>query len=925
MLIKDMFRKEIDREIQGVIIVGQGEETNVAQELEEYVVTKESTCTEIGIKMSTCTNCNHYDKQEISKTEHSFTRTLSSPTCTEPGYVIYTCDCNYSYQVASIEAYGHDMSWYLKVKLPSCTEDGLERSSCIRCEYSVEESINKLGHNYYSYTIHPTCTKQGYTEYNCNNCSDSYVDNYVDALEHDYGDYIMSLRPTCIEKGSEYHRCSRCYDVQYRDVPTVEHNYYIKQVVSPTCNDKGYSIYTCNMCEDKYIDNYVDELGHSFGNYYTISTALCDRVGYESASCIRCSEMVTREIPAKGHSLSKNVKEPTCMDYGYTTYRCNNCSYSYVDDYVYALGHDFVEFNVIKKPTIVDYGKESSYCQRCDYTEIDDIEMLLPVAKVSRVSDTSLKISWAKEKTVTGYEVYRSTSLHGKYTKVATIKSASTTSWTDTKRTNGTTYYYRIRGYKRQKVNGGIYENQYGPFSEVVAYSPLKTPTLTVTRNSYDSMQLSWKEISGADSYEIYRSLDNKNFELSNTVSNTNYLDSNLLTGKTYYYKVRVVKDCTLNLAYSSYSTVKSAKTTLTTPKVSITNPAYDRNELSWMAIDGADGYEVFRTNKKDGKYTVVADISDLHFVDRNVTIGTTYYYKVRGYHLNYDDTKGYSSYSNVVNKKVSIEIPKVSITKSNYLMNVLDWQDVELAKEYEVSRATSKTGKYVVIASTTDSNFEDTNIDINMTYYYKVRTVVDFNNTNKYSSYSAIVSKKVTIGTPKVTITNPTYEKNVLDWQDVELAKEYQVYRATSKTGKYTKVATVNNSYYEDTNVVLGKAYYYKVRTVVDVNGTDKYSSYSAIVSKKVALPKPTITVTRLDSKTADITIDSVYGAEGYEIYRSTSKTGTYSKVATVTETNYTNTKLANKTYYYKVRADRLVSGKKVYSSYSNPEKCGK
>ena len=39
MQIKDMFRKKIDREIQGVIIVGQGEETNVAQELEEYVVT----------------------------------------------------------------------------------------------------------------------------------------------------------------------------------------------------------------------------------------------------------------------------------------------------------------------------------------------------------------------------------------------------------------------------------------------------------------------------------------------------------------------------------------------------------------------------------------------------------------------------------------------------------------------------------------------------------------------------------------------------------------------------------------------------------------------------------------------------------------------------------------------------------------------
>lgn len=41
MQIKEMFRKEIDREIQGVIIVGQGAETNVAQELEEYVVTRE--------------------------------------------------------------------------------------------------------------------------------------------------------------------------------------------------------------------------------------------------------------------------------------------------------------------------------------------------------------------------------------------------------------------------------------------------------------------------------------------------------------------------------------------------------------------------------------------------------------------------------------------------------------------------------------------------------------------------------------------------------------------------------------------------------------------------------------------------------------------------------------------------------------------
>lgn len=41
MKIKDMFAKKIDREIQGVIIVGQDEAANASQELEEYVVTRE--------------------------------------------------------------------------------------------------------------------------------------------------------------------------------------------------------------------------------------------------------------------------------------------------------------------------------------------------------------------------------------------------------------------------------------------------------------------------------------------------------------------------------------------------------------------------------------------------------------------------------------------------------------------------------------------------------------------------------------------------------------------------------------------------------------------------------------------------------------------------------------------------------------------
>lgn len=41
MKIREMFKKPIDRDIKGVIKVGQKEEENIKQELEEYVVTNE--------------------------------------------------------------------------------------------------------------------------------------------------------------------------------------------------------------------------------------------------------------------------------------------------------------------------------------------------------------------------------------------------------------------------------------------------------------------------------------------------------------------------------------------------------------------------------------------------------------------------------------------------------------------------------------------------------------------------------------------------------------------------------------------------------------------------------------------------------------------------------------------------------------------
>lgn len=62
------------------------------------------------------------------------------------------------------------------------------------------------------------------------------------------------------------------------------------------------------------------------------------------------------------------------------------------------------------------------------------------------------KISWAKIKGVTGYEVYRSTKKSRGYKKVTTIKKANTTSYTNKKLSKNKKYYFKVRAYKT--VNG---------------------------------------------------------------------------------------------------------------------------------------------------------------------------------------------------------------------------------------------------------------------------------------------------------------------------------------------------------------------------------------------------------------------------------------------------------------------------------------
>ena len=191
--------------------------------------------------------------------------------------------------------------------------------------------------------------------------------------------------------------------------------------------------------------------------------------------------------------------------------------------------------------------------------------------------------------------------------------------------------------------------------------------------------------------------------------------------------------------------------------------------------------------------------------------------------------------------------------------------------------------------------------------------------------------SRKVTFKIIPKTVTNvkQTYRSTStikLSWSKDSKVTGYQVYRSTSKNGTYKKVATLSSyskNYYTNSKLSSGKTYYYKVRAYKKVGSTYYYGNYSSICTASTKCSKPSITVTSPKTKTAKISWKKISGSNGYKVYRATSKNGKYTLVKTVKSgdtTSYTNTSLTKgKTYYYKVKAYKVVNGSNIYSDYSS------
>ena len=335
--------------------------------------------------------------------------------------------------------------------------------------------------------------------------------------------------------------------------------------------------------------------------------------------------------------------------------------------------------------------------------------------------------------------------------------------------------------------------------------------------------------------------------------------------------------------------------------------------KLSWALQNKDERYYIERSTDNK-KWSKLSNITNSSYTDKNLTYNKTYYYRV---YAKTTDEK--TVYSNVI--KYTVKPNKVNLKISSASTNnvKLSWEKVSTTG-YEVymGTKTSNMKKNKTITKNSTLSFNKTKLKANTTYYFKVRAYKTVNKKKVYGPWSDILKVKTAPVKSKISVSLRDYNALNVKVGSSKGATRYLVYRSTSKTGKYTKIGEVASGTYKDLNLVTGKTYYYKVKAC-----NSKYcSGYSNIASKKVIPKTPSLNLQSPETKVITVTLGEVNGADGYEVYRSTSKTGTYTKIKEFTdgeELIFDNVTKKGKTYYYKARSYTIVNSKKIYSSYTS------
>lgn len=539
------------------------------------------------------------------------------------------------------------------------------------------------------------------------------------------------------------------------------------------------------------------------------------------------------------------------------------------------------------------------------------------LAVTQKEDGTTPTISWTALSGASSYTVYRKAG-SGSYASLASGVTA--TSYTDTKATSsGTTYSYYVAA-----VSNGVEVST----SDTVTYTYYKTPTNVKAAGAAGGIQVTWSSVSGATGYQILRQTSGSSTwtAVGNVTSTTSYLDTSASSNKTYSYAVRAYfgTKSSSREAYTVnvWSGVSSSASTyyLAAPTLGSHYSDTSGMHVVWSKVTGATGYRVYRKDSASGswvKLAVITSGSTTTYLDTSAKEGKTYYYTVRAYTSGSGGSVILSSYYSDVEATVYYGIPTVTGSLATTGVKV-SWTKDSAATGYRIYRKTSGQSWKVIanVSGGSTSSYVDTTAVSNTTYYYTVRAYYGSSISNPSGSnsgeWSGFKSSKAVyyLKTPEFSTIYSATDGMRLTWTAVSGATGYRIYRRSSTSDSWTKIAVLSSgktTSYLDTGVKANGTYYYTIRACgKDSDGSSVLSAYVTPTTASIYHGLLTVKVSAATNG-VKVSWNKDSYATGYRIYRKTSG-GSWKAIGNVTgngTVSYVDTSAASgKTYYYAVRA---------------------
>ena len=277
---------------------------------------------------------------------------------------------------------------------------------------------------------------------------------------------------------------------------------------------------------------------------------------------------------------------------------------------------------------------------------------------------------------------------------------------------------------------------------------PAKANGIQIVSASREMIELKWDEVSGADSYSLYRSTDNgQQFALLAESKELSYQDTDVQPNAIYQYYVCAAVLIDEQVVFGDPSDTVKQYTPLAIPVISaVKNASYNTLRVEWPVVAGATGYQVYRNTVKDGEYTLISEITDgaaTSYSDATCEVGKMYYYYIKACQT-IEEVNLYGDASAVVSGRTTPN--RVGLNGQSTDGNtkvILSWKKVSGAQGYEVY----KNNNLVKTIDNADTlTWSETGLSKDAEGLYKVRAYCVVGNEKLYGSYSRVYEKEVTI-----------------------------------------------------------------------------------------------------------------------------------------------------------------------------------